>query len=102
MSRPTVWRSSWFVESPAEAPPPFAAALFVALQFAAVEQVAPRVPTKRRLVTLCRDVPAVRPSAWKYEYSGLMSSPLNGENSRSEEHTSELQSPCNLVCRILL
>src|SRR3989454_7514608 len=27
----------------------------------------------------------------------LMASPL-----RSEEHTSELQSPCNLVCRLLL
>src|SRR5256885_2594534 len=26
---------------------------------------------------------------------------LIGEN-RSEEHTSELQSPCNLVCRLLL
>src|SRR5256885_7224049 len=25
-----------------------------------------------------------------------------GESSRSEEHTSELQSPCNLVCRLLL
>src|SRR5256885_12907328 len=25
-----------------------------------------------------------------------------GENQRSEEHTSELQSPCNLVCRLLL
>src|SRR5256885_9954266 len=24
------------------------------------------------------------------------------ENGRSEEHTSELQSPCNLVCRLLL
>src|SRR5256885_5702359 len=24
------------------------------------------------------------------------------DNSRSEEHTSELQSPCNLVCRLLL
>src|SRR5688500_4765137 len=24
------------------------------------------------------------------------------ENRRSEEHTSELQSPCNLVCRLLL
>src|SRR5256885_6172468 len=24
------------------------------------------------------------------------------ESSRSEEHTSELQSPCNLVCRLLL
>src|SRR5256885_11030411 len=27
---------------------------------------------------------------------------LLGENMRSEEHTSELQSPCNLVCRLLL
>src|SRR5256885_9833430 len=27
--------------------------------------------------------------------------PLLGEH-RSEEHTSELQSPCNLVCRLLL
>src|SRR5256885_11841172 len=25
-----------------------------------------------------------------------------GEPRRSEEHTSELQSPCNLVCRLLL
>src|SRR5256885_13326454 len=25
-----------------------------------------------------------------------------GEPTRSEEHTSELQSPCNLVCRLLL
>src|SRR5256885_4245823 len=25
-----------------------------------------------------------------------------GEVKRSEEHTSELQSPCNLVCRLLL
>src|SRR5256885_17037035 len=24
------------------------------------------------------------------------------QNTRSEEHTSELQSPCNLVCRLLL
>src|SRR2546426_9093319 len=26
----------------------------------------------------------------------------SGTRSRSEEHTSELQSPCNLVCRLLL
>src|SRR5256885_10003327 len=25
-----------------------------------------------------------------------------GQGTRSEEHTSELQSPCNLVCRLLL
>src|SRR5205807_8178865 len=28
--------------------------------------------------------------------------PLVGHEHRSEEHTSELQSPCNLVCRLLL
>src|ERR1039457_3513269 len=27
---------------------------------------------------------------------------MSGPNPRSEEHTSELQSPCNLVCRLLL
>src|SRR5256885_5793334 len=27
---------------------------------------------------------------------------LRGVGRRSEEHTSELQSPCNLVCRLLL
>src|SRR5256885_3629558 len=27
---------------------------------------------------------------------------LAAEGARSEEHTSELQSPCNLVCRLLL
>src|SRR5256885_420658 len=34
-----------------------------------------------------------------------MAGPLSGLRSRarrSEEHTSELQSPCNLVCRLLL
>src|SRR5256885_4214269 len=38
---------------------------------------------------------------------GLLAQPHVGENvstfeKRSEEHTSELQSPCNLVCRLLL
>src|SRR2546426_4278699 len=28
--------------------------------------------------------------------------PASGRLCRSEEHTSELQSPCNLVCRLLL
>src|SRR3989454_5317238 len=28
--------------------------------------------------------------------------PVHSEEPRSEEHTSELQSPCNLVCRLLL
>src|SRR2546426_5567514 len=32
----------------------------------------------------------------------LGAAPGLGRDSRSEEHTSELQSPCNLVCRLLL
>src|SRR5256885_5407480 len=30
------------------------------------------------------------------------STPFSTISARSEEHTSELQSPCNLVCRLLL
>src|SRR5256885_7733403 len=32
----------------------------------------------------------------------LMQSGVGARLQRSEEHTSELQSPCNLVCRLLL
>src|SRR2546426_8125414 len=35
--------------------------------------------------------PSVHPPPWW----------VNGRSDRSEEHTSELQSPCNLVCRLL-
>src|SRR5256885_6892606 len=31
-----------------------------------------------------------------------LSGEFQGIDARSEEHTSELQSPCNLVCRLLL
>src|SRR5256885_3731488 len=34
----------------------------------------------------------MHPTVWK----------ASGHEDRSEEHTSELQSPCNLVCRLLL
>src|SRR5205807_4621234 len=34
--------------------------------------------------------------------SSLNATPDRSATSRSEEHTSELQSPCNLVCRLLL
>src|SRR5256885_12824400 len=33
---------------------------------------------------------------------GVHSARYAGLQARSEEHTSELQSPCNLVCRLLL
>src|SRR5256885_9453467 len=40
----------------------------------------------------------------RVERSALQIVPLRPQNwsVRSEEHTSELQSPCNLVCRLLL
>src|SRR5256885_6591581 len=46
-------------------------------------------------------------NAWKIKqvigkYSDHISLPILMEKERSEEHTSELQSPCNLVCRLLL
>src|SRR2546426_2320323 len=34
--------------------------------------------------------------------AGTLPSSSSVDHSRSEEHTSELQSPCNLVCRLLL
>src|SRR5256885_13331841 len=33
---------------------------------------------------------------------GVVAAHRRGAEPRSEEHTSELQSPCNLVCRLLL
>src|SRR5256885_12482164 len=35
-------------------------------------------------------------------HSGRTGAAGGGSGGRSEEHTSELQSPCNLVCRLLL
>src|SRR2546426_4541123 len=46
------------------------------------------------------DKPEQRPRVRHY---GMMDDAvLLGDLDRSEEHTSELQSPCNLVCRLLL
>src|SRR5256885_5663407 len=36
------------------------------------------------------------------EHDAALSTILSAAQGRSEEHTSELQSPCNLVCRLLL
>src|SRR5688500_9457267 len=49
-----------------------------------------------------------RPYAWhiaeplRLEAMTRAAAELTGAHDRSEEHTSELQSPCNLVCRLLL
>src|SRR2546426_6445643 len=40
--------------------------------------------------------------AWLARSGRLAALGLAGAVPRSEEHTSELQSPCNLVCRLLL
>src|SRR5256885_11316724 len=37
-----------------------------------------------------------------YHSQGIRNNVLRQDMQRSEEHTSELQSPCNLVCRLLL
>src|SRR2546426_11864996 len=42
------------------------------------------------------------PSAWQRGLGHEIFYTLNYLAHRSEEHTSELQSPCNLVCRLLL
>src|SRR2546426_2804087 len=64
--------------------------------------------------TLFRSLPAPKPyqqphppvwvaahSAGSFEYAAKHNYHI-AQNIRSEEHTSELQSPCNLVCRLLL
>src|SRR2546426_6458578 len=47
-------------------------------------------------------VPGGRASRITLTIFGMTSPPLSTRTRRSEEHTSELQSPCNLVCRLLL
>src|SRR5256885_6388074 len=47
----------------------------------------------------------VRHEAWRGKTAEPWNDPFlphRGRSCRSEEHTSELQSPCNLVCRLLL
>src|SRR5256885_10423413 len=54
--------------------------------------------------TLFRSV-AVQPlhrDSGRREKGGMRNRSLSRQSRRSEEHTSELQSPCNLVCRLLL
>src|SRR5256885_11936316 len=44
-----------------------------------------------------------RRAIWIFRWHRLVPACAPTENpNRSEEHTSELQSPCNLVCRLLL
>src|SRR5256885_10559725 len=43
-----------------------------------------------------------RSSGWRLACSSPATGSSRPGKGRSEEHTSELQSPCNLVCRLLL
>src|SRR5256885_12049197 len=56
--------------------------------------------TQKHLVhqRLIHEVPVVRVDLIQVTGTGEEPPPFD----RSEEHTSELQSPCNLVCRLLL
>src|SRR5256885_11643882 len=57
-------------------------------------------------LNLVRTLQATRPDLPLLLITGYtgddVSSVLEKHGRRSEEHTSELQSPCNLVCRLLL
>src|SRR5205807_8437943 len=57
-------------------------------------------PFVRRVVTRWTWAPSLRGSE-RLSSKPQASRPGHGAR-RSEEHTSELQSPCNLVCRLLL
>src|SRR5215211_8479087 len=52
--------------------------------------------------TLFRSTPGARGPGWRRPASWRSSSPWPATRRRSEEHTSELQSHSDLVCRLLL
>src|SRR5256885_13063701 len=58
------------------------------------------------LLKLARGETLLAPMSLSQPHAGLNGTPtttrLSPREQRSEEHTSELQSPCNLVCRLLL
>src|SRR2546426_5371164 len=60
----------------------------------------PYTTLSRSLLALCLCLPILQP--WRTMTAMLVGRVTTMESARSEEHTSELQSPCNLVCRLLL
>src|ERR1039457_6948274 len=58
--------------------------------------------TALRLLGVLEDAQDASQEVFLRLYRNLNKVGASGDLSRSEEHTSELQSPCNLVCRLLL
>src|SRR5256885_3241893 len=76
---------------------------------AAWRQTTPIAVRRRPIASKFRDschaiaVPSATPTSEATKLWGCVALiQLRSEDIRSEEHTSELQSPCNLVCRLLL
>src|SRR5256885_3369415 len=63
-------------------------------RFGAVRENVPHMRVAERAFYLC--------SQRAHAEIFFLEDVLPGDGFRSEEHTSELQSPCNLVCRLLL
>src|SRR5256885_4306853 len=64
-------------------------------------------PRRQRRGVRTRAQDLIRPFLYRVNYAGHRAALPAGTvmpawPARSEEHTSELQSPCNLVCRLLL
>src|SRR5256885_12408549 len=54
-------------------------------------------------VSACASAPPIVIAAYSEHVAvAAVHAVIQAEAARSEEHTSELQSPCNLVCRLLL
>src|SRR5256885_11844459 len=66
-------------------------------------EITVRPETTRTLVTaMDGGVLSTSNAALSSSPVSAVASGLDGASERSEEHTSELQSPCNIVCRLLL
>src|SRR2546426_2573207 len=64
-------------------------------------EMSPYTPTS--VISSPTILPVLKPRPWSLSSTAATSSRVASRRIlRSEEHTSELQSPCNLVCRLLL
>src|SRR5256885_10128792 len=59
-------------------------------------------PTRQAPAPSPKRMAVSRPAESQRTTRDMISAPITSTFPRSEEHTSELQSPCNLVCRLLL